>query len=41
MKVYSNGLVHMTKVAAKPLYDKNPLKIFSRTRWPMNLGLGI
>ena len=23
MKVYSNGLGHMTKMATKPIYDKN------------------
>ena len=42
MKVCSNGLGHMTKMAAMPIYGKNPLKIFfSRTRRPMTLGLGI
>ena len=29
MKVYSNGLGHMTKEAATPIYGKNPLKISS------------
>ena len=39
-KVCSNGLGHMTKMAATPIYGKNPLKIFfSRTRRPMTLGL--
>ena len=27
----------MTKMAATPIYGKNPLKIFSRTRSPMAL----
>ena len=37
-----NGPGHMTKMAAMPIYGKNPLKIFfSRTRKPMTLGLGI
>ena len=41
-KVYSNGPGHMTKMAAMPIYNKNPLKIFfSRTRRPMTLGLGM
>ena len=32
----------MTKMAAMPIYGKNPLKIFfSRTRRPMTLGLGM
>ena len=42
MKVCSNGPVHMTKMAAMPIYGKNPLKIFfSRARRPMTLGLGM
>ena len=41
-KVCSNGPDHMTKMAATPIYGKNPLKIFfSRTRRPMTLGLGM
>ena len=41
-KVCSNGPGHMTKMAAMPMYGKNPLKIFfSRTRRPMTLGLGM
>ena len=40
--VCSNGPGHMTKMAATPIYGKNPLKIlFSRTRRPMTLGLGM
>ena len=32
MKIYTNGLVHMTKMAAMPIYGKNLSKIFvSRT----------
>ena len=42
MKVCSNGPGHMTKMAAMPIYGKNPLKIFfSRTRRPLTLGLGM
>ena len=42
-KVCSNGPGHMTKMAATPIYGKNPLKIFfSRTDdRPMTLGLGM
>ena len=41
-KVCSNGPDHMTKMAAMPIYGKNPLKIFfSRTRRPMTSGLGM
>ena len=42
MKVCSNGPGHMTKMAATPIYGKNPSKIFfSRTRRPMTLRLGM
>ena len=42
MKVYINGLGHMTKMAAMPIYVKKTLKIFfSRTRIPMILKLGM
>ena len=40
-KVCSNGIGHMTKMDAMPIYGKNPLKIFSRTRRPMTSGLGM
>ena len=41
-KIYSKHLGHMTKMAAMPIYGKNPLKIFfSRTRRPMTLGPGM
>ena len=41
-KVYINGLGHMTKMAAMPIYGKNHKKIFfSRTRSPMILKLGM
>ena len=36
-----NGLGHMTKLAAMPLYGKNLKKNFSRTRSPMILKLGM
>ena len=41
MKVCSNGPGHMAKMAATPKNDTNPLKIFSRTRRLMTLGLGM
>ena len=40
-KVCSRGLGHMTKMAATPIYGKNPSKIFSRTKGPMTLWLGM
>ena len=41
-KVSSNSPGHMTKMAAMPIYGKNPLKIFfSRTRRPITLELGM
>ena len=41
-KIYAKYFGHMTKMAATPIYGKNPLKIFfSRTRRPMILGLGM
>ena len=40
MKIHTNGLGHMTKMAAKPIYGKNPLKIFlSRTSGPFAMKL--
>ena len=40
--VYSRGLGHLTKMAATPIYVKNPSKIFfSRTKGPMTLWLGM
>ena len=40
-KVCSKGLGHMTKMATMPIYGKNPLIIFSRTKGPMTLKLGM
>ena len=40
-KIYTKHFGHMTKMAATPKYGKNPLKIFSRTRRWMTLGLGM
>ena len=31
MKIYDYDIGHMTKVVAKPIYGKNPSKIFSGT----------
>ena len=36
-KMHAKYFGHMTKMAATPIYGKNPLKIFSRTRWPWDL----
>ena len=42
VKIYTNCLGHLTKMADMPIYGKNPLKIFfSRTRRLMTLGLGL
>ena len=42
MKVCSNGLGHMTKMAAMPIYGKKLLKIFFYgTQRPMTLKLGM
>ena len=40
-KIYIKCFGHMTKMAAMPIYGKNPLKIFSRSRRPVTLGLGM
>ena len=41
-KMYAKHFGHITKMAATPIYGKNPLKIFfSGTRRPMTLGLGM
>ena len=40
-KVCSNGPGHMTKIAAMAIYGKNLKKIFSGTKRPMTLNLGI
>ena len=40
-KFYINGSGHMTKMAATPIYGKNPSKIFSRTCWPIFTKLGM
>ena len=41
MKVCSRDLGHMTKMAATPIYGKNPSKIFSRTGGPISTKLGM
>ena len=41
-KVCSNGPGHMTKMAATPIYGKNPSNILSSPEpEPMTLGLGM
>ena len=41
-KVYINGPGHMTKMAAMPIYGKNPSKIFfSGTGGPISMKLGM
>ena len=39
MKVCSRDLGHVTKIAAIPMYGKNPSKIFSRTGGPISTKL--
>ena len=42
MKANINGLCHMAKMAAKPIYAKKSFKIFfSGTERPVNLTLGM
>ena len=40
-KVCSTGPGHMTKMAGMPIYGKNLKKIFSGTKRPMTLKLGM
>ena len=40
-KKYTKYVGHMTKMTATPIYGKNHFKIFSRTRRPVTLGLGM
>ena len=40
-KVCSQHLGHMTKMAAMPIYGKNPSKIFSGTVGPFSMKLGM
>ena len=40
-KISTKYVGHMTKMAATPIYGKNLLKIFSRTRKPVTLRLGM
>ena len=40
-KIYKKYFGHMTKMTAMPIYGKTALKIFSRTRKPVTLGLGM
>ena len=39
--MYINYLVHMTKMAAMPIYGKNPSKIFSESGGPIPKKLGM
>ena len=41
INVYINYLVHMTKMAAMPIYGKNPSKIFSESGGPISKKLGM
>ena len=42
MKIWWHDACHMTKMAAMPIYGKNPLKIFfSGTGWPIYTKLGM
>ena len=40
-KVCSSHLSYVTKTAVTPNYVKNPKRIFSRTKGPIGLGLGM
>ena len=40
-KVCTRHSVHMTKMAATPIYGKTPLKIFYRTNGPISTKLGM
>ena len=40
-KVCSNGPGHMTRMAARPIYGRNLKKIFSGTKRPITLKLGM
>ena len=40
-EVYINGPGHVTKMAATPIFGKNPSKIFSRTGGPIFTKLGM
>ena len=39
--MYINNQGHMTKMAAMPIYGKNPSKIFSETGRPISKKLGV
>ena len=39
--VYINHVVHMTKMAAMPIYGKNPSKIFSESGGQISKKLGM
>ena len=39
--MYINNLGHLTKMAAMPIYNKNPSKIFSGTGGPISMKLGM
>ena len=39
--MYIRNPGHMTKMAAMPIYGKNPSKIFSRTGGPISMILGM
>ena len=41
-KIFTNRTGHMTKMATRPIYGKNPLNVFfSGIKRPMALGLGM
>ena len=41
MKIYEHDAGHMTKMAATPIYGKNPSKTFSRTGGLISTKLGL
>ena len=41
-KTYTNCYDHLTDMATRPIYGKNPLNLFfSGTKWPLALRLGM
>ena len=41
MVFYRNNAGHMAKIAATPIYGKNPSTVFSGTGGPISLKLGM
>ena len=41
MKIRERDAAHMTKMAAMPIHDKNPSKIFTQTSGLISIKLGM